>query len=97
MAYELEIGSTRSRAPGCGVPLRTAGPPFERNSPRGSSYLFVCGLPPGNRDAPSDYRLLCLLANRCAPAARVAVGAPCAANRRGDGQGAGLTTVTTTG
>ncbi len=45
----------------------------------------------------SDHRLLCLLANRCAAAIRIVVGTPCAADRRGDGQGADLTTVTITG
>ncbi len=37
------------------------------------------------------------LANRCAAAIRIVVGTPCAADRRGDGQGADLTTVTITG
>src|SRR5258708_4213365 len=95
MAYEFEIGAIRSRASGFVVPVCSAGAPFERNSRRRSSDVVLRGMPPRNGDAASDHRLLCLLANGSAAAIHIAVGAPWAANRRGDGRGAALTTVTT--
>ena len=87
---EFRIEPPRSGPPGIGVPVRLAGPSLERASPRGGAYLRVCGLPAGTGDASPGHRRLRLLANRCAATIGIAMGTPCAANRGGDGRGAGV-------
>src|SRR2546425_5418163 len=79
------------------IAVRSGGPSFARNCSRGSSDLCLRGLPAGNENASTAYRVLCLLANRCTAPICVSMGPACAANRRGNRQGAGLSTVTTTG
>jgi len=71
------------------VPVRPGGPSFKRSSRRDGSYLRVCGMPAGDGDASADHRRLRRVANRCVAPICVSVGSPCAANRSGDGPGAG--------